>query len=130
MKKTILCTVIALSLFSTATSAAALSSEEQSYVAIALNPLSVANLCDYNIVNGGLAKLGDRTGVDNKIGDATVEAIKAAIGTDYDSSLLIPEVTRFVNAIIGPMAEATKNKPAYCRKFAPVLLNYGTIEKK
>lgn len=130
MKKTILCAAIALSMLNTPARAAGLSPEEQSYVVIALNTMSVSHLCGYNIVKGSLSKLGDQTGVDNRIGVAVFEAMKVTMGQDYDSSLLIPEVTRFVNNTVDAMVQVTSNKAIYCKKFAPILLDRGTIEKK
>lgn len=109
--------------------AAGLSPEEQSYVLIALNTMSVSHLCGYNVVKGSLTKLGDQTGVDDKIGAATFEALKVDTGEDYNRTLLIPEVTRFVHGTVDAMIEATKNKALYCKTMVPVLLDRGTIER-
>jgi hypothetical protein len=130
MKKTILYAALALSILSSPARAAALSPEEQSYVVIALNTMSVSHLCGYSVVKGSLGKLGDQTGVDNRIGVAVFEAMKVTMGQDYNSSLLIPEVTRFVNNTVDAMVEITSNKEKYCKQFAPILLERGTIEKK
>jgi hypothetical protein len=120
----------ALSPLSTPARAAELSREEQSYIVVFLTSLSVADVCGYSLVAGSLTKIGDRTGVDNKMRDATEEGFKAAILLDYDRAKLIPEVTRFVNKVLDAMQEDVKNKAEYCRKLVPRLLDQGTIDKK
>ena len=100
----------ALSLLSTPVRAAELSREEQSYIVVFLTSLSVADVCGYSLVAGSLARVGDRTGVDNKIRDAAEEGFKAAILMDYDRAMLIPEVTRFVNKVLDAMQEDVKTR--------------------
>ncbi|WP_024516989.1 hypothetical protein [Bradyrhizobium sp. Tv2a-2] len=130
MNKLIAVTALIASIIISPASAAPLTDEEKSYITIELGSLSVANICGYSVVRGSLSKLGDQMGVDDRIGTAAIEALKVGMGTDYDRAMLIPEVTRFVNETVDYMATASRNREAYCRKFAPVLLDRGTIEKK
>jgi hypothetical protein len=79
-----------------------------------------------------MGKVGDRLGVSETIGTAMFETIKMTMGRDYDRKLLIPEVTRFVHDTIDGFSSVTedKDKSAFCKKFVPVLLEHGTIEKE
>ncbi|SHG88443.1 hypothetical protein [Bradyrhizobium erythrophlei] len=130
--KSIVAAALALSVMTSPARAADLSPEEQSYVVIILNTLIVAVSCDgYTTVNGSGDAIADQIGIGADIAAATGAAIKMGTHQDYDRNLLIPEVTRFVNHTSDAIADLLRrDKQAYCRQYAPLLMKRGTLERK
>jgi hypothetical protein len=132
--KRLLSAVAAICISSIAAYAGDLTSEEQDYIALTLTSMAATNLCDgYSLVPGSMTKIGDRFGVSDRIRVAAAAAVQMTTGLDYDRTLLIPEVARFVNhysdALMAAVADSPAAKRKYCHDFIPVLLQRGTIEK-
>lgn len=96
--------------------------------------LGVTKNCpNYEIVKGGPVKFADSHGADfDKIYPAVSNAMLAVAGGEYDREKLIPEVTQLVRANMLQLGKEVMKlgKTGFCRKYAPVMINTGFMEKK
>jgi hypothetical protein len=110
-----------------------LSEEEGIFVIVTLGRLVVPAKCDgYEIVENGLLKFGDATGVDAPRFMRAVAASAAAIGGgEYNREDLIPEVTRAVNRVADEMhEEMASSTKSFCKKWGAMLIERKIAKRK
>jgi hypothetical protein len=114
-----------------ASAKAELSSQEKGFVVNMTAGLLLASRCDAKIVNGGMARLADRVGVDGERFTDAVTAAMMAQGKNlpYDREKLIPDVTRLmIAAYVEIGSEIDRNKAKTCALFMKTLRENGVVE--
>jgi hypothetical protein len=88
---------------------------------------------DFDVVEGAAVKFGDSLGANvDRYGPATLAAMMAIAGRNYDRDSLIPEVTQFVNQVLGELSD-DKSKLGTSRfrgKYGPYMVTAGTMRRK
>jgi len=118
-----------------AAAAEPLSEEETIFVIVTLGRVIVPAKCDgygYEIIENGLLKFGDATGVDApRFLRATIAAAAAIGGGEYNREDLIPEVTRAVIKIADEMhEEITSSTKSFCKKWGEMLIEKKVAKRK
>lgn len=116
-----------------AAAAEPLSEEETIFVIVTLSRVIVAAKCDgYEMIENGLLKFGDATGVDApRFLRATMAASLAIGGGEYNREDLIPEVTRAVIKIADEMHEQiTSSTKSFCKKWGEMLIEKKVAKRK
>jgi len=107
------------------------SAEENLFVTVTLASLVVPIKCEgYQIIDGGLLRLGDATGVDaRRLVRAVVASFSAANGGEYDRDDLIPEVTRTLNNVAVQIPREGKTN-SFCKKWGEMLVAKHVAQRK
>jgi hypothetical protein len=103
------------------------------FVALAVISYAVSQKCPaYDFVDGGARLAADQQGVDfDTYGPATLAAIFAIMGNDYDRSKLIPAVTRQVRSDLTELlGEIGNGVPYFGKKYGAVMANVGFMKKR
>jgi hypothetical protein len=108
-----------------------LSAEESFFVTVTLASLVVPIKCKgYQIIDGGLPRLADATGVDGRrLISAVVAAFSAANGGAYDREDLDPEVTRTLNQVGQQIPKDGKSQP-FCKQWGQMLVTNHAAERR
>jgi hypothetical protein len=127
--------ILALALLTTAITAAPANAEilsklEQSFVVNMIAGVIAVNKCGAQVVDGGMARLGDKIGVDGDRLSAAIQAAVAAQGNlPYDRDALIPAVTTLsIEASNAMSNDIGKNKAKACTSFLKILRENGVVE--
>jgi len=109
-----------------------LTSRDNTFVVAASATMRVVADCPgYVSPRGALLRYSNSLGVDfDLIFGAMVETGRVDTGLEYDRSMLIPEVTRLIHEIDGPLKEVSKSKPSFCKEWSDYLIKLGLIKKK
>jgi hypothetical protein len=117
-----------------AAAAEPISEEETIFVIVTLGRVVVLAKCDgYEVIENGLLKFGDATGVDAPRFLRATIAAAAAIGggREYNREDLIPEVTRVVIKIADEMhEEITSSTKSFCKKWGEMLIEKKVVKRK
>jgi hypothetical protein len=94
-----------LILSSATLTAAPLARSEGAYVELMTLSIGVTNMCEgYDVDDTNVLKFVEMNSVKiRKLGPATLNAMEAVVGGEFDVSSLIPDVTRVVNAVATQM---------------------------
>jgi hypothetical protein len=95
--------------------------------------LAVVGKCgDVEPVPGGIVRWADQHGVDlGRFGPALSAAINANIGSAYDRSALIPEVTAYFREVADEVWLPMSRKQAEtCREWSQTLIEAELLRKK
>ncbi|WP_316196651.1 hypothetical protein [Bradyrhizobium sp. SZCCHNS3053] len=112
---------------------AELNRTDRSLVLVTTGSIIVATLCPgFDILKGANKKQAEINGADfDGLAPVIGAAMAAQLGQDYDSSLLIPEVTRTVRSFFLEMdVDFDRNKARACKKWSDVLLPAGVLTRK
>ncbi|MGX9944927.1 hypothetical protein ACTG4Q_20915 [Bradyrhizobium denitrificans] len=101
------------------------------FVVVATASSMLILACDYEAVEGSLAKGADIMGVDIDIyGPAVANALKAVAGMEYDREKMIPDVTKTVRwTLEGFWKEYNVNKRKACASWAEGPASNGFVRK-
>ncbi|WP_439357899.1 hypothetical protein [Bradyrhizobium sp. DASA03007] len=103
------------------------------FVALATISYTVLMKCpDFEYIEGSGQLKADQMGADyDTYGPATVNAIFAIMGNEYDRTKLIPSVTQQVrNNLEELLGEIKKGDGYFCKKYGAVMLNVGFMKRK
>jgi hypothetical protein len=103
------------------------------FIALATISFTVLQKCEgYEFIDGSAQKAADQVGADfDTYGPATMNAVFAIMGWEYDRSKLIPEVTRQVRSNLNELiGELRKGDRYFCNKYGAVMLNVGFMRRK
>jgi hypothetical protein len=131
MKTPVTATIASL-LYSAATFAEPLSEPDQAYIVLGLAAVRVMTECaGYEAVRDSMRKLADQIGVDPAVVRAVGQVLLMDSGQDYESSWLIPEVTRLMNDTDdGLSREQNQSNRGFCKRWGDALVEKGLIQKK
>jgi hypothetical protein len=111
-----------------------LAQPEKAYVVLMTLSVAVTNMCDgYDVDDSNVLKFADTRAVNiHKLGPATLSAIEAIAGTDYDKSVFIPEVARVVRSISDKMTHDVSKlgKAIVCDRYGKQLIGVGFLRIK
>jgi hypothetical protein len=94
---------------------------------------AVHSKCDLDVNYEGIVKRSDQNGADfETYGPAVLSAVGAILDAEYDRAKLIPAVTQLVRSNLTELLNAfnRKGKAAFCKQFAPAMLNTGFMQKR
>jgi len=111
---------------------AALDSNTGHFVAGTTVIFVTAAYCDeFEFVEHGIARTGDRNGIDRSIMRATINALLAQMDGPYDPKYLIPEITVLVrDTIVALKRTLAKNKSGNCKDYGDNGVEAGMLRRK
>jgi hypothetical protein len=119
---------------STCLSAGSLAEPEKAYVTLVTLAIGVTNMCDeYDVDDMAILKFTAARAVDvERLGPATLNALEAVVGTDYDRGALIPEVTSIVRSVSDRMTRdvSKSGRALVCDRYAKKLIAVGFLRTK
>jgi hypothetical protein len=115
-------------------SAGPLTRPERDYVALMTLSIGITNMCDgYDVDDTNVLRFADSRAVNiSKLGPATLNAIEAIVGADYDKTALIPEVTQVVQSVSDAMSRdvSRSGKAAVCDRYGLQLTSVGFLRTR
>ncbi len=123
--------MLALCLGEAASAAEPLSEQEGAYVGLVVGSMLVSTKCSgVVLVPEGIQRLADQVGIDReKIGAAIVNALLVNANREYDSTALIPAVTRkVVEAANAISADLEAHKKTGCKANTEPLIKLGVLK--
>jgi len=111
-----------------------LTQPENAYVALMTMSIGIANMCDgYDVDDMTVLKFAQERGVEiHRLGPATFNALEAVVGSSYDPTALIPEVTLLVGTVSDKMNHdvSKSGKAAVCKLYGKHLTSAGFLRVK
>jgi hypothetical protein len=107
---------------------------ENAYVALMTMSIGITNMCDgYDVDDMTVSKFAQERGVEiHRLGPATFNALEAVVGSSYDPTALIPEVTLLVRTVLDKMNHdvSKSGKAAVCKLYGKHLTDAGFLRVK